>query len=379
MKRVGADLAGARHGGDRRRLAERAGRRAAEILDFSANVNPLGMPATARSALRASLEELADYPDPACTVLRAAIGAHLDIAPELVLPGNGSEQLIWWMPRLVAAHRVVVTAPCYLDYRRAAAVWGLDVVEVVLDGERGFELNAERLHTQVRDGDLVWIGRPNNPTGRLVDDMTIAALAAARPRVWWAIDEAFLDFVPGAQSTARLGLGNLVTLRSMTKFYALAGLRLGYAVLPAELVAAGHALLPDWSVSTPAQRAGVAVLSDPQRDAYAWRTHTLIGRERAAMSAALRGLGAAVVEGAANYLLLCLPETAPTGAAVAERLLRRSGIAVRTCDDYVGLDRRHLRVAVRTRADNARLIGGLADVLGTAQGALDLPLPPGGA
>ncbi len=363
MTHLDVEAGGSRHGGNRRALAERAGRSAAAVLDFSASINPLGMPAGARAVLRESLDAIADYPDPDCSLLRQAIGAHLDVAPERVLPGNGAEQLIWWLPRLVQARRVVVNVPCYMDYSRAAAVWGLGVMAVALDARAGFALDAGRLGVLVREGDLVWIGRPNSPTGHLVDHGMIARLARARPDVWWAVDEAFLDFVDGARSVACLGLRNLLVVRSMTKFYALAGLRLGYAVLPRELAVAGRGLLPDWSVSTPAQRVGVAVLTDPRLDVFAERTRALIRRERAALAAALRKLGAAVVDGVANYLLLRLPNASPEGARVAEDLLCGFGIAVRTCNDYAGLDARHLRVAVRGRADNLRLIAALAEVL----------------
>jgi histidinol-phosphate/aromatic aminotransferase/cobyric acid decarboxylase-like protein len=303
------------------------------------------------------------YPDPDCTELRDAIGSHLGIAPALVLPGNGAEQLIWWLPRLVRARRIVVTAPCYLDYHRSGAVWGLGVHHVPLDPESDFALDINRLGAVLRDGDLVWLGRPNNPTGRLIDFETIAMLVENWPGVWWAVDEAFIDFVAPARSVAGLRRENLITVRSMTKFYALAGLRLGYAVLPGDLAQAGRRLLPDWSVNTLAQRAGIAVLTDPRRHDFAERTRLLIRRERATLARGLRALGASVLDGAANYLLLRLPEGAPPGREVAERLLHRFGIAVRACEDYAGLDARYLRVAVRGPDDNARLLGALAEVL----------------
>jgi L-threonine-O-3-phosphate decarboxylase len=366
LKRVKrSDRAGTQgsHGGHRRALAERAGCAPSQILDFSANINPLGMPLAARLALRASLHELGDYPDPDCAALCQAIAGHLGIAANRVLPGNGAEQLIWWLPRLLRAARVVVTAPCYLDYRRSAGVWGLPLVALPLTQASGFRLDPARLQALIRDGDLVWIGRPNNPTGQLEEADVLADLVNSRPGVWWAVDEAFIDFVDGVRSLATMDAPNLVVVRSMTKFYALAGLRLGYAVLPPGLVAAGRLLLPDWSVSTPAQRAGVALLTDPELARFAARSRALIRRERGALCGALRSLGATVIEGAANYLLLRLPDTAPNASVVAERLLQREHIAVRTCEDYAGLGQRHLRVAVRTAADNRRLIAGLAVAL----------------
>jgi L-threonine-O-3-phosphate decarboxylase len=360
---VASDPLAAGHGGNRLALAARAGRLPADILDFSANINPFGTPEIARAAVQASAAALADYPDPECTLLREAIGAHLDVHPQTVLPGNGAEQLIWWLPRLVAARRVVVTAPCYLDYRRSAAVWGLEVVDVALEEAMQFSLVPQRLDAAAQDGDLVWIGRPNNPTGRCVDLACIRRLAMDRSQVWWAVDEAFIDFVHEPDSAVTLSLSNVIVVRSMTKFYALAGLRLGYAVLSPDLASAGRRLLPDWSVSTPAQRAGHAVLTDPELQAFADASRKLIRRERIALADALRRLGVVVTEGAANYLLLRLPEAGPSAAVLAERLLVEAGIAVRTCSDYVGLTDRHLRIAVRSSVENARLIASLGDLL----------------
>jgi threonine-phosphate decarboxylase len=130
-----------------------------------------------------------------------------------------------------------------------------------------------------------------------------------------------------------------------------------------ELVAAGRRLLPDWSVSVPAQRAGVAVLTDPGREAFAERTRTLVKRERLWLTRALRQLGAGVVDSAANYLLLRLPESAPSGVEIANHLIRKFGIAVRTCEHYAGLDARYLRVAVLRRSDNLRLVEAFATSL----------------
>jgi histidinol-phosphate/aromatic aminotransferase/cobyric acid decarboxylase-like protein len=274
-----------------------------------------------------------------------------------------------------------VTAPCYLDHRRSAAVWGLEVAAVALRADHAFDLDIARVVETVRCGDLVWLGHPNNPTGRLLPVAEVAAAAAARPDVWWVLDEAFIDFVDHAPSALslgldRLGLENLVVLRSMTKFFALAGLRLGYAVLPPGLAATGRRLLPDWSVSTPAQAVGAALLCDPGLAAFTARTRRLISSERAALAAALRGLGAQVIDGSANYLLWRLPEAGPRGSELADALLERHGIAVRTCDDYVGLDPWWLRVAVRGPDANQRLLAALAAVLGPSarrQGDPGLP------
>lgn len=358
-----AEQEGARHGGDRVALARRSGRPAESLLDFSANINPLGMPASARAALLATIDELGHYPDPACTALRTAIARHLRVAPEQIVVGNGAEQLIWWLPRLLNARRVLVTAPAYVDYRRAAGIWQRPVHSLPLGPDDGFALDLGRLSADVQAGDLIWIGQPNNPTGRLVEPEALHAAVIAHPHADWAIDEAFIDFVAAGASAVGWGLTNLIVVRSMTKFYALAGLRLGYAVLAPERAAEWASLLPEWSVNALAAAAGEALLSDPGLVDFRRRTRQLIGRERKHLSAGLRGLGLRVFDSAANYLLLRLPDAGPQAADLAARLLLDEGIAVRLCCDYPGLDSRYLRVAVRTGAENRRLLTALACLL----------------
>ena len=141
-----------RHGGDLRALAHRSGRAAESLLDFSANINPLGIPAAARAALVAAIDDLGHYPDPACTTLRAAIADHLGVAIERIVPGNGAEQLIWWLPRLLEAKRVLVTAPAYVDYQRAAEVWQRPLCSIQLQPDNGFVLDLDHLDTQLQPG-----------------------------------------------------------------------------------------------------------------------------------------------------------------------------------------------------------------------------------
>jgi L-threonine-O-3-phosphate decarboxylase len=348
------------HGGNLGQLARQSGRAAATLLDFSANINPLGMPAAARAALHAAVDELGHYPDPDCTALRAAIGEHLGIDPARVVAGNGAEQLIWWLPRLVAAQRVVVTAPAYLDYRRAAEVWGCPVQALPLSAADGYRIDLPRVEACARAGDLVWIGQPNNPTGTLLDSAALADVVRRHPAVDWAIDEAFIDFVEGASTATAWGLPNLIVLRSMTKFFALAGLRLGYAVLAEHRAAEFARLLPDWSVNHLAAAAGTALLGDPGLADFSARTRALIGSERARLTAGLRRLGVQVYDGVANYLLLRLGDDQAPAAELAERLLVEFGLALRVCGNYAGLDDRHLRIAVRQPDDNQRLLDAFA-------------------
>jgi L-threonine-O-3-phosphate decarboxylase len=352
------------HGGNLESLAERSGRSPETLLDFSANLNPLGTPAVAIEALRAAVSKIDRYPDPANRRLRHAIARHLALDPDRIVAGNGAEQLIWWLPRLLKPPRVLLVEPCYIDYRRSAQVWSVPVVSFRLAAGDGFALDLDRLVSIAKPGDLVWIGQPNNPTGRLVDTAALQRTIGAHPEIHWAIDEAFIDFVDGAESAVHWEQPNMVVVRSMTKFYALAGVRLGYAVTSVARAAELAALLPEWSVNHLASEAGVAVLDAADRGQQAQRTRRLVCRQRDLLSAALRRLGCRVFAGAANYLLLQLPDERKAGTALAQRLLRESGIAVRVCDNYPGLDDSYLRIAVRAPADNQCLIRALTDLLG---------------
>ncbi|KAA6187771.1 threonine-phosphate decarboxylase [Thiohalocapsa marina] len=348
-----------RHGGNLDALARRAGRPAAEILDFSANINPLGPPPALAALFDIDLAALGHYPDPDSSELRSLLAEAHDIDPERLLVGNGSEQLIWWLPRALRARRLLLPVPSYLDYGIAAAVWGLPIEPVQLCAETGFALDLAALDRQARPGDLVWIGQPNNPTGRLVDPAALMALVSTHPEVFWAIDEAFMDFVEGTPSALTWSLPNLAVMRSMTKFQALAGLRLGFGALAPERRRALQDCLPEWSVNTLAQRAGILTLRASDTPNWAERSRRLVREQRQWLSAELATLGLQVFPGSANYLLCCLPEQGMRAAELQDRLLREQGIAIRDCSNYQGLGDRYIRVAVRDEADNGRLLAGL--------------------
>ena len=351
------------HGGDVTHLRQRLGTRSTQLLDFSANLNPLPLPLDICAAVLSSVDELAHYPDPQCRALNAAIAAWLAIDPRWVVSGNGSEQLIWWLPRALQAQRVVLNVPAYLDYQRAAALWELPVVELPLDRERDFALDLATLAATVQPGDLVWIGHPNNPTGRLAELDVLKPLIAAHPKVWWAVDEAFIDFVAAADSALQWQQPNVIVARSLTKIFALPGLRLGFMVMPPALAVRLHAHLPAWSVNTFAQVIGTQILSASWLDDYLQTTRCEIAKQREQLSGALTTLGIRVTSGCANYLLLELPLPLPSAPVIAETLLMQHAIAVRVCTNYNGLNERFVRIAIRSEQENQHLIAALQTVL----------------
>ena len=347
------------HGGNIRQLAARCGCRPGDILDFSANINPLGPPECLRGVISRAVHDLVHYPDPDCSLLVRSLAARHRLDPDEILAGNGTSELLFAAVRALAGTRAVLPVPSYVDYQTACSRAGLDVQPLYLRPKKDFVLQVPELEETLRDGDLVILGQPNNPTGRLVDREALLALCRRRPGVTFLVDEAFAGFVPGYASLACRS-DNLVVLCSLTKLYGFPGLRLGFLAARATLCDRVRRQLAPWSVNSLAQAVGIHCLDDPD---YLDATRQLVAEERAALADMLGSIGdVRVVPSAANFLLLHL-QARVKAPELAERLLLEHRIAIRPCEDYLGLDDRWLRVAVRNGRDNRRLAEAMAAVL----------------
>ena len=346
------------HGGDWAGYAAEYGA-GAPLLDFSANVSPLGLPAGVAAAIAGCAAGCDRYPDPLCRELSAAIGAAEGVPADWVLCGNGAADLIWRAALALRPARALVIAPAFAEYEAALAATGCAVERYFLREENDFRLDEGFLEA-IRPGvGMVFLCEPNNPTG-LTTPRPLLLRVLARCRQAGALlvlDECFGDFLadPAAHTLkGELAGGNLLILKAFTKLYGMAGVRLGYALcadgaLLAKLRAAGQ----PWAVSTPAQAAGLAALKETE---YVAAVRALVASERPRLAAGLAALGCRVLPGEANYLLfrcerpLCQP-------------LRRRGILLRSCDNYHGLGPAWYRTAVRTGAENSRLLAALGEVL----------------
>lgn len=307
------------------------------VLDFSSNVNPLGPPDGVLRVLAQSEELISAYPDPEAEAFCRAAARHLGLPRECILAGNGATDLIYLITRLFAGSRARVITPAFTEYEDACEAAGI----AVNDGAEG----------------ITFLANPSSPEGRLfsVDEI----LEYPGPLV---VDESFIDFTGESNSLARKAAGDprLIVLRSVTKFYAIPGLRLGYIVAPPETVLRLKGLQPPWSVNALAVAAGVAALEDED---YAERTRRLVPGLREALSGGLESLGLAPRPSAANFILCRVPD-----AALLCRELLDLGIAARNCDSFTGLENnRFVRFAVRNRDDNARLLGALKEIVETCR------------
>ncbi|MEF8788326.1 MAG: cobyric acid synthase, partial [Planctomycetota bacterium] len=349
------------HGGNLRELAAEAGVDEAEVLDFSANINPLGPPSWLRACISRSAEHITHYPDADYVRFRRAAASHHGVSPDQVVPGNGTSDILWALPRALDCSRAIVPVPAYIDYARSARQAGLDVCEVEMPESDAFELDAGALDERVEGGELVFIGRPNNPTGRVPEADGLRGLARRHPDATFVIDEAFIDFAPGRESLVGAGPANMVVLRSLTKFFAVPALRVGYAVASTDVAEKVREHTAPWSLNCIAERVAREALADEE---YARRTRRYVRERRRELFEGLDELaGFEPYPSEANFILVKLSRKDLHAATLQERLLR-DGIAVRTCGNFSGLDGRFIRVAVRTEEDNSRLLDALRSAAG---------------
>lgn len=354
------DFAEYHHGGERRP----GGQRGADFLDFSVNVNPLGIPPRVIEAVQNALPEIARYPDQHCASLREKIAEKLAVLPGVdvsashIVCGNGASELISLVASSVAPRNALVLAPTFSGYEKSLKAVRAKIHHHFLREETGFSLD-ETIFDSIREAapDIIFLCSPNNPTGRVIDKNLLERVAAYcdGAGIFLVVDECFLGFTGRAAETAARLVGknpHLVVLSALTKIYALAGIRLGFAL------SSNHALLrkinllrPEWSVSTLAQVAGEAALDE---DGYIEETIRAVRVEREFLSAELKALGFEVFLGEANFLLFRSNDD-----KMSEKLddfLLRNGISLRNCGNFHGLAERFYRTAVRARKENARLV-----------------------
>ncbi|MEG1240390.1 MAG: threonine-phosphate decarboxylase CobD [Oscillospiraceae bacterium] len=347
------------HGGDIWSAQTHCGK---EILDFSANLSPLGMPRAVARAAEMAVADAVHYPDPLCRKLVAAIASHDGVATEQVLCGNGAADLIFRLAYGLRPQTALITAPTFSEYRQALEAVNCKVLSHRLLAENDFALTEGILKDITEDLDICFLCTPNNPTGRVIEATLMERILArcAENHVLLVVDECFLELT--AESNEGLAgmldrYPNLVLLRAFTKSYAMPGLRLGYCLTAdAELLEKLTRCGQPWSVSGPAQAAGLAALEycpDHPKAAQA-----VISRERKWLTENLKELGLKVFPSEANYLLF----HAEGVFDLKEQLIER-GILIRSCANYEGLGGDDYRIAVRPHKENTALISALKEVL----------------
>ncbi|MGG3453156.1 pyridoxal phosphate-dependent aminotransferase [Paenibacillus rhizolycopersici] len=356
------------HGGDLVTASARYGVAAGEWTDFSANINPLGPPPGLLDALREALPGIVRYPDPGHRKLVMQLAARLQVEGDALVVGNGAAENMALALLGLAPEKVGIVEPCFSEYRTLSEQFGAEVLSVFGTEERAFKAAPEEIEGLIRETNLTFIGQPNNPNGLQygMDELRRFAAAGERYGTYVVIDEAFIDFIPEPERRTLLPeLGeypHLILIRSMTKFYAIPGLRLGFAIAHPETARRMRDKQVTWSVNSLALLAGEFCLEADV--SYERETMGLVKQQRDRLVGELMRLGCRTWPGEANFLLVRVPE--PWTAESIQTALGRRGVLVRSCAMYPGLTERDIRLAVKDEPACGKLLRELEAVMGEA-------------
>lgn len=320
-------------------------------LDFSVNVNPLGVPEAVKKALHHAADVCMQYPDIAARKLKKAVSQMLQVSEEYLLFGNGASELFLAIVHGMKPKKTVIVVPSFYGYEYAAGAAEGEVIFYETKEEDGFSLKEDFFRILTEEAELLFLANPNNPTGKLLDMDYLKRLLwhCKRQGIIVVLDECFIEFCDGGSSVLRdlEQFENLLLVRAFTKSFAIPGVRLGYLVSRNQLLLdriRGH--LPEWNLSCFAQAAGVACAA--QRE-FLEETAAYTRKERQFLEAGLKKHGIRVFPGAANFLLVYSP------MPLYESLLER-GILIRRCENFRGLSKGFYRIAVKTRKENETLL-----------------------
>lgn len=331
------------------------------MLDFSANINPFGPGRAVMEAAIRGVREMGHYPDSQCRKLRRALSGKLKLPETMILPGNGAADLIFSLVQATRPCRAVLTAPSFSEYAQALSSAACEITYYYLKKSEQFDLQEDYLELLTEDVDLVFLCSPDNPTGRVIERRLLEQILARceKQGIRMVVDECFYEFLEQPeQATMQCFIErhpNLVLLRAFTKMHAMPGLRLGYllcsdGVLMEQLLKVRQ----PWSVSTAAQEAGLAALEEEGR---AEETRRYLAVQRKWMEQELEQMGIAFIPSGANYILFY-------SEIDLFAKLQESGILIRDCGNYEGLEKGYYRIAVRTREENQRLFHALREIYG---------------
>lgn len=320
---------------------------AGDWLDFSANINPLGVSEKIRTAIIENIDGVKNYPDPNATELKAAISQRYKISAENLVLLNGAAEFFYLYLNVTRPRKILIPVPSFSEYERAARACNAEVEYIFIRAEENFEINFAQDFT----ADLIILGRPNNPTGNLISLDDIKKISAATKIL---IDESFIDFLD-VESARQLVSEKISVVQSLTKIFAIPGLRLGFAVVEKNLAEKLNAAKDVWNVNFLAQKAGVAALSDEK---FLADTKNWLRSEQKFFVENLKKLqGVKIFEPTANFVLMKF-ETSELAKFTLEKL-RQKKILLRSCENFAGLDGRYLRCAIRSHAENLKLFEAL--------------------
>ena len=370
------------HGGNIFQFAHEQRIEPYEVIDFSANINPLGPSQRGLSALEAQLRYISHYPDATNDDVLNAIADIYGMNKNQIVVGNGAAELLYAICRLPGYTGAFVPAPGFSEYKEALEASRIPVRDIYYrpreddNGKPYFEIPYLALETfaaelKGQDGRIiVFLGNPNNPDGTLLDKNHIRTVASMLKEAnsLLVIDESFIDFVGNhtlqdneySMRSLVNDFDNIIVVHSFTKFYAVPGLRIGAAFSNSQIIDKLNKFIPTWSVNTLAQAYTESALNDVE---YVKRTKQVLREEQHYMYNALDAIaGITVYPPSANFILFHIEQDGVTADSINEALKKHKMI-VRNCDSYIGLNGQWVRIAIKDHDNNVRLVDALTDIL----------------
>lgn len=356
------------HGSDLEKIEQIYGIQRADIRPFASNVNPLGMSPSLKQALREHIDILTDYPDREYQKLRDAVGAYTGADPSHILPGNGGTELIVTFIKTIQPKKTIVVEPTYSEYKRDLKAIKSDVIDFVLQEENQFQLDVKKLCSQIDESvDMVILCNPNNPTSTCISISQVQELVekCKETSTFVLVDETYVEFVSDVSVISAIPLvkkyNNLIVLRGVSKFFALPGLRLGYACTSNEkMLRYIRKHENPWGVNALAAYAGTVMFEDTN---YINATRSIVAQEKSLVCSMLKSRKTIMVfPPSANFVLIKILRDDLTAAQVFEHCIRQN-LMIRDCSNFVGLGSSFFRFCFLKPEDDDHLVNALLDIL----------------
>lgn len=330
-----------------------------KIIDFSANINPLGICESVKEALHESVNMIHNYPDPYQRKLKQAIAEYENVPKEWIVCGNGAADIIFRLVYARKPKKSLLLAPTFSEYEEALKSMECEIIYYKLEEEKEFQLQKDIVQMIDDTLDIVWICNPNNPTGKTSSNEILQLILdeCEKKDVLLVIDECFNDFLDNPDKYSfkdKLDSANLFILKAFTKMYAIPGVRLGYGLSNQNIINQIEQTGQTWSVSGIAQHIGCTVVKE--RD-YVQKTRSIIKKERIYLEQELTRIGMKVYKSEANYILF----KSPYSVDLLEKL-QSYNILIRSCKNYKELDETYYRVAIKTNEENNKLVDALKEI-----------------
>lgn len=324
-----------------------------DVIDFSANINPLGLPRGVKIALMDSIDLAVHYPDVRCEELCKSLAKYYGIKKNYILCSNGAADIIFAITAALKPKKALILAPGFAEYEQALHAIDAKIFCYRLKEEQGFILKEDFLNAVTKEIDMVFLCNPNNPTGEVIPKELMMRIieTCKKNKTILVIDECFISFLENGTKVSVINeverYDNLIVINAFTKLYAMPGIRLGFAAIGNKnIIDMINKVTQPWSVSVLAQKAGIAALEQKE---YVIKTMELIKNERRYLIHEMSECGFQIYGSKANYIFF-------KGQRGLFQLCLKEGFLIRDCSNYRGLEEGFYRVAIKGHEENKKLI-----------------------